>query len=828
MILETDSVKIQGGFHVKREKSFGIAPAAMAHICDMLAKMYSDPGRAVAREYLANAVDSCRLARKLQPGITLPPIDVTTPSRLDPTYTVRDYGMGMTEDETEDLLSNFGASGGEKRSSNEYCGGFGVGSKSAFSLTDTFSFTVWHGGRKRIWVCTIRADAAKAIQLLSDTPSDEPRGVKVEVPVKLDDMKKVCHGVAYVMATLNEPVKLNGTLHKQDKWTLHDLGDGVSLISGPKPHMFETETELGIGGRIVVGDFSYPFNSDNCLQTYEERALVTQYGRLSGRDKFSDLLDETKAPVISSLMRPAVCFRLESGALKPSPNRESLVWDSAATKKVQGAMKKLQAVVRQELLDISASAKSPLDALRTYRILASSGLLPDNTIPKWGGKTIELKDLPKISKPADTEGKFIFPKHRRMRGGRHVVQIHGWDEHAKARAHDFTSDPKKTISYFSNRSSVKAVVGADLYLVHKYKLFLAEPMSNRQLVETMEPFRAKAIDDWKQANPGSYANPSDILKLDEYVVVMGTEDQRKAILKSIEWATEEVLPVLFKKPPKVPRAPKVPGAPRSSDEASSSMGWMKATKEGWDKSIRPKAGTTVYFTPGRVGQVESVRWHELHELWDGIVPGFKGLEFYSLTDAAIERTGKHYKMVDIKDGAKEWMNAWANLDDPKFDLSSLYWYLRRELFHSKEVPPENLDDYEQVTFRTIQESVDDFCTDTYVRLSKAPDGSLRKLLELVMKWGDISVTEAKPRGIAPPLVAKVRPIESLLSYVGPQFTLDAGGAVKVLKKVQEAEALAKALVTGRPELVPFLADRVSMYDGEAWSKDMLTHLFAIP
>lgn len=97
-------------------------------IMDILAKLYAYPETAVVREYVANAVDA-----HIKANVTVP-VEVTLPTNSKPTLTVKDYGEGLDMHDILAIYGNFGVS--DKRNSNDFIGGFGIGSKSGLAVSD--------------------------------------------------------------------------------------------------------------------------------------------------------------------------------------------------------------------------------------------------------------------------------------------------------------------------------------------------------------------------------------------------------------------------------------------------------------------------------------------------------------------------------------------------------------------------------------------------------------------------------------------------------------------------------------------------------------------
>ena len=109
----------------------GISQDGIQHLMSTLTNLYNDPQLAVIREYYTNGLDS-----HVEAGQTKP-VDVYLPTRDNPMYVVRDYGIGMSVDDIKTIYSKYGAS--TKRGTNTQVGAYGLGCKSA--LTDAEQFT---------------------------------------------------------------------------------------------------------------------------------------------------------------------------------------------------------------------------------------------------------------------------------------------------------------------------------------------------------------------------------------------------------------------------------------------------------------------------------------------------------------------------------------------------------------------------------------------------------------------------------------------------------------------------------------------------------------
>lgn len=191
MIVEKDgNLKIEQTSDFKR-KAFSITSSAEAF--RILSKgIYSDPITAVIRELSTNAVDGHMFAvigntdNPARPGQDLVPFDVYLPTRLEPSFRVRDYGIGLSEEQVFNIYTTYFES--NKRDSNDFNGSLGLGSKSPFALVSSFLVTSFYQGTKTVYSAIIGEDGCPDIVKMTQTESDEPTGVEVKMTISPDDI----------------------------------------------------------------------------------------------------------------------------------------------------------------------------------------------------------------------------------------------------------------------------------------------------------------------------------------------------------------------------------------------------------------------------------------------------------------------------------------------------------------------------------------------------------------------------------------------------------------------------------------------------------------
>ena len=152
-----------------------IDPSGMAHVMSILTNLYANAPLAVLREYATNARDSHVAAGSNRP------IEVNLPTDLNPSLVIRDYGVGLSEQEIIEVYARYGAS--TKRDTDDQVGAFGLGCKSAFTLGQQFVVTAVKDGRRTVALFALGADGAGGVTILNRADTAEPNGVLISIGV---------------------------------------------------------------------------------------------------------------------------------------------------------------------------------------------------------------------------------------------------------------------------------------------------------------------------------------------------------------------------------------------------------------------------------------------------------------------------------------------------------------------------------------------------------------------------------------------------------------------------------------------------------------------
>jgi hypothetical protein len=170
---------------VEGTSSFEISGKDAAHIMTILRDtLYSDKVLAVLREYASNAWDANRMA-----GRGEEPIEIHLPSYGDPTLRIKDHGPGLSLDDVFEVYNKYGAS--TKRDSNTAVGMLGIGSKSGFAYSDSFTIVSWHQGSKSTYVAVIDDSEKGRVDLFAVEDCDPSlSGVEIQIPIKPHDISE--------------------------------------------------------------------------------------------------------------------------------------------------------------------------------------------------------------------------------------------------------------------------------------------------------------------------------------------------------------------------------------------------------------------------------------------------------------------------------------------------------------------------------------------------------------------------------------------------------------------------------------------------------------
>ena len=145
--------------------------------------LYEHKIATIIRELSCNAYDAQVLA-----GTKDKPFDIHVPSTMEPWFYIRDYGIGLTENEVYDIYTTYFQS--TKGSSNDFIGAFGLGSKTPLCYTEQFLVTSYKDDIEYQYNVFFNNNGFPEINLLIKKETNEHNGLKVEFAIKESDTQE--------------------------------------------------------------------------------------------------------------------------------------------------------------------------------------------------------------------------------------------------------------------------------------------------------------------------------------------------------------------------------------------------------------------------------------------------------------------------------------------------------------------------------------------------------------------------------------------------------------------------------------------------------------
>jgi hypothetical protein len=224
----------EGQFRIKQSaKAFSILSSGL----------YSNKHEAILRELGCNAYDS-----HVEAGKGDVPFTVHLPTRLNPQFSVRDYGVGLDHDEST------------KTESNDFVGCMGLGSKSPFAYTDNFTVTAIKDGTKRHYTAFINAEGVPSIALLAEEETDECSGVEVAFAVNdRHDMYRFRDEAGNVYKWFKTKPEITGDEVDipEIEYAERDVVPGVHIRKNERGYYHDRQSYA------IMGNVAYPIKLEN-------------------------------------------------------------------------------------------------------------------------------------------------------------------------------------------------------------------------------------------------------------------------------------------------------------------------------------------------------------------------------------------------------------------------------------------------------------------------------------------------------------------------------------------------------------------------------------
>jgi hypothetical protein len=334
-------------------------------------QIYANKPAAVVREYTTNAIDE-HIMHKVSK-----PVEITVPTSSNPTFEVRDYAPGLSDEEIRNVYVSYGKS--TKRETNDLTGCMGIGCKAAFAYADSFIIvsTVEEDGKRweRTYTALLDESDVGMVKLMHECATQKPTGITIQVPVEHSDINAFANEISKILWSARQPVKCVGSTA--------DPRDEPKVINDEVGYKFYENDTIGQSACAHMGNIIYPLNPSTIEQGNSVNAGV------------SELLNKRGLEV-----------SFELGELSIAASRESLSYDKTTIQaildkftKVANAMSTLFIKEMQSMTCIIEKAKyahSARSAIGNGLFTYATTQLNDDSF-KWGDWRFYFKHLDDVT-----------------------------------------------------------------------------------------------------------------------------------------------------------------------------------------------------------------------------------------------------------------------------------------------------------------------------------------------------------------------------------------------------------------------------------------------
>lgn len=316
-------------------------------LMSMLSKnLYVDAIGSTVRECASNALDSHRRVGSGEPVI------VSFGRNQDDNYelSIEDFGSGLDDNDVENIISKYGKS--TKRTEANSLGMMGLGFKSPLAYSSSFYFICRKNGMERKYMM-YEGEDVNTIDLLFETTTKGPNGVKIIIPVKYEDrysfVEKIREQLAYFENVYFnvEEISNDFLIHRSDIFQFSELNQDDNL-------------------HICLDNVYYP-------------------------------IDFSKLGISLINIPIGLRFGLSDG-LYPTPNRESIIINPTSKAKILNKIKELADYMVEKY---NEKLKDEEDILSIFKHYDNN----NNRYVTLNGKNLQINDLLSYSTVAVKEPK---------------------------------------------------------------------------------------------------------------------------------------------------------------------------------------------------------------------------------------------------------------------------------------------------------------------------------------------------------------------------------------------------------------------------------------
>lgn len=246
-------------------------------------KLYTDKIMAPIRELLCNAYDA-----HIAAGIPDTALEVHMPTSNKQEFRIRDFGKGLSAEDMRELYTTYGAS--TKNLSNDFIGCMGLGSKSPFAYTDTFTAISRYDGKRYNFACSLDNGKPNITQFpAEDMEPGEKTGLEVGFIVNRGDVSefnsKLESFLRYFQANVN--LFKDGIAFESYKTCVDfEFEQGIAIADNYQLDYVGSDKIIVYMGGVLYGCGLPDFSHRNFPLTREQYDVVVHASRNMGNRSF--------------------------------------------------------------------------------------------------------------------------------------------------------------------------------------------------------------------------------------------------------------------------------------------------------------------------------------------------------------------------------------------------------------------------------------------------------------------------------------------------------------------------------------------------------------
>jgi hypothetical protein len=328
--------------------------------------LYSDKVMAVIRELSTNAYDAHVASGNRNP------FKVILPTQAVPSFTVRDYGTGLSKKDMEELYTTYGAS--NKNNSNDFVGCLGLGSKSPFAYTKSFSTTSYYNGTKYAYIAAMDESGVPTLNLFDTSPTNEPNGLEISFAVKQFDFNEFSTKSKRIFHYFKtKPIIEGGTdstlsdhSYSHNNVVIEGQGWKIGRVSNQNYQYPSNYNGPGSGVIAIMGNIAYPVDTAKIIGEENETTSnenILRWNRTFKKvdvDNWKNLVKE----ILSSGLYLEITFGI--GELDMDVSREGLQYTKNVIKVLRERTLEIYMQLKDDMTTKLSECKSLVEAYTTY------------------------------------------------------------------------------------------------------------------------------------------------------------------------------------------------------------------------------------------------------------------------------------------------------------------------------------------------------------------------------------------------------------------------------------------------------------------------------